>query len=52
MLGGSIIQHETASAAVIQKYVSECKDAFSYLTRDLRKEAERLSAKLLLCLAR
>jgi S1-C subfamily serine protease len=44
--GGSIIQHETASAAVIEKYVAECKDAFSYLTRDLRKEAERLSAKL------
>ncbi len=41
-----IIQHETASVAVIQKYVDECKDAFSYLTRDLRKESERLSAKL------
>ncbi len=46
MPGGSIIQHETASAAVIQKYVEECKESFSYLTRDLRKEAERLSAKL------
>ncbi len=44
--GGRIIQHETASAAVIQKYVNECKEAFSYLTRDLRKESERLSAKL------
>lgn len=46
MPGGSIIQHEAASAAVIQKYVAECKESFSYLTRDLRKEAERLSAKL------
>ena len=44
--GGSIIQHETASTEVIKNYVAECKDAFSYLTRDLRKEAERLSAKL------
>lgn len=44
--GGPIIQHETASTEVIKKYVNECKEAFSYLTRDLRKEAERLSAKL------
>ena len=43
---GVPLVNETASASVIQKYVSECKDAFSYLTRDLRKEAERLSAKL------
>ena len=44
--GGNIIRRETASSEVIRKYADECKESFNYLTRDLRKEAERLSAKL------
>jgi len=44
--GGNIIRRESASADVVKKYAEECKDSFNYLTRDLRKEAERLSAKL------
>ncbi len=41
-----IIRRESASTEVIKKYVEECKESFNYLTRDLRKESERLSAKL------
>ncbi len=44
--GGNIIRRESASPEVIKKYADECKDSFNYLIRDLRKEAERLSAKL------
>lgn len=42
----SLIRRETAPPEVIKKYVEECKESFSYLTRDLRKEAERLTAKM------
>ncbi len=41
-----ILRRESASNGVIKKYVEECKESFNYLTRDLRKESERLSAKL------
>ena len=42
----SIIRREKASTEVINKYVEECKESFNYLVRDLRKESERLSAKM------
>jgi S1-C subfamily serine protease len=43
---GSMLQRKPVPTEVVKKYADECKAAFSYLTRDLRKEGERLNAKL------
>ncbi len=43
---GNMLQRRPVGPEVVKRYIQDCKDSFSYLTRDLRKEGERINMKL------